>query len=131
MTASTTAIHRNPSVFPAPEVFDPARWLDSSPEESDRSENCQITQPLRASQRIRELEKAFMPFGYGARACLGKSFATMEIKLLLAELYTRYSTRVNWESKTTEEGMEQAATHDAIPRGGRCDIIFVRLDNVV
>ena len=54
----------------------------------------------------------------------------MEIKLLLADLYTRYTTRVDWDSETTEEGMEQVASHDAVPKGGRCDILFTKLDKV-
>lgn len=51
------------------------------------------------------------------------------MKLLLTGLYTRYTSRVNWESEM-REGMEQVATHDVVQRGGRCDIVFVRLDNV-
>lgn len=56
--------HHDARWFPAPERFDPDRWLPDS-------------------KRVRH-PRAFVPFGAGQRTCIGKSFALMEASLLLA-----------------------------------------------
>ena len=62
-------MHRNPRVFSDPERFDPDRW---TPEFE------------------RQLPKAaFIPFSMGPRVCLGKPFAMMEARLILASLLQR------------------------------------------
>ncbi|KAG2414133.1 hypothetical protein HFD88_003324 [Aspergillus terreus] len=104
VSAAVTALHRKSQIFPNPEIFAPERWLDATPE------------------RRRALEAHLQPFGYGARVCLGKALATIEIKLLIAGIYLRYETRV--PDITTEASMRQTSTHDAVPRGLRCDIQF-------
>ena len=106
MTASTIALHQDVTVFPSPGAFDPDRWLEKTPEQA------------------RALDRSLIPFGYGARICAGKLFATMEIKLLIARLYVRYRTRVDPFSKTTRQSMVQCATYDSVPRGLRCDVSF-------
>ena len=100
------ALHSDATVFLSPGTFDPARWLNKTPEEA------------------RKLERSLIPFGYGARICAGKLFATMEIKLLIARLCTQYTMQVDPFSKTTQQSMKQCATHDSAPRGLRCDISF-------
>lgn len=47
-------MHRNESVFPSPEKFDPERWLD----------------PVIA----RVLDKHLVPFGKGSRQCVGMPY---------------------------------------------------------
>lgn len=71
------------------------------------------------------MEARLIPFGYGARLCLGKALATMEIKLLLAGIYSHYETGLS--ASTTDESMKQTSTHDAVPRGLSCEIQFRRL----
>jgi cytochrome P450 len=58
-------LHRRADVFPAPEVFDPARFLDG-PGRSVRGE--------------------YVPFGLGPRLCIGRDFALVEAVLTVAEL---------------------------------------------
>lgn len=55
--------HRDPTLYPAPQRFDPARWakLDPSPYE-------------------------YLPFGAGSRMCIGSSFATLALRLTLARI---------------------------------------------
>jgi cytochrome P450 len=62
--------HHDPRWFPRPEVFDPARFTD--PESLQRMKN------------------AYLPFGLGARTCIGKTFATIEAVLILATVAQRY-----------------------------------------
>ncbi|MBI2801776.1 MAG: cytochrome P450 [Gammaproteobacteria bacterium] len=66
----TYMAHHDPRWFPRPEVFDPARFTD--PESLQRMKN------------------AYLPFGLGARTCIGKTFATIEAVLLLATVAQRY-----------------------------------------
>lgn len=56
-------VHRRPDLWPNPEKFDPARFIDSRPS-----------------------PYAFFPFGGGVRRCLGAAFATYQMKLVLAEV---------------------------------------------
>ena len=60
------SMHRDPRFWSNPEGFDPDRFL-----------------PERAQARPRF---SYFPFGGGARICIGKAFAMMEAKLILAEL---------------------------------------------
>jgi cytochrome P450 len=67
------AIHRDPSFFEEPEVFEPARWLDGLAERLPRF--------------------AYFPFGGGPRVCIGNTFAMMEAVLVLATIASRYRVR--------------------------------------
>jgi cytochrome P450 len=59
-------LHRNPMYWEAPDTFDPDRFL-----------------PERSTERSRF---AYLPFGDGPRICIGKGFAMMEMKIVLAML---------------------------------------------
>jgi cytochrome P450 len=54
-------VNRNPRVYEAPAEFRPERFLESSPETF-----------------------SWIPFGGGIRRCIGASFATLEMKLILS-----------------------------------------------
>jgi cytochrome P450 len=62
--------HRDPRWFPNPDVFAPERF---APEEE-----------------AKRPKLAYLPFGGGPRACIGKVFAMLEARLLLATLAQRY-----------------------------------------
>ena len=61
-------MHRDSAVFPAPEEFQPDRWV-------------------RPTQAMKD---AFRPFGGGSRICIGKHLAVMELRLVTALLYRRH-----------------------------------------
>jgi cytochrome P450 len=65
------SIGRNPRWYETALAFDPDRWSRDRPN------------PLPAF--------AYFPFGGGARACLGRSLATVELPLLLAAVVQRFS----------------------------------------
>ncbi|GAB6023707.1 hypothetical protein CHUAL_008467 [Chamberlinius hualienensis] len=58
------AVHRDPKLWNEPEVFNPDRFFDD--------ENKPITPPY------------LMPFSIGPRACVGQSFAEMQLRLLFS-----------------------------------------------
>ncbi|AJF65054.1 cytochrome P450 [Streptomyces vietnamensis] len=60
--------HRDPEVWPEPEVFDPGRFP--------------VRSPLPPG--------AYLPFGMGPRACLGTRFAMREMEELLGALLARF-----------------------------------------
>ena len=63
-------LHRDPAIWEAPELFDPDRF---------------------APERMAEIpEYAWMPFGHGARACIGRPFALQEATLVLAMMMQRF-----------------------------------------
>jgi cytochrome P450 len=63
-------LHRNPAYWENPETFDPDRFS-----------------PERSGTRSRF---AYLPFGDGPRICIGKGFAMMEAKIILAMLVDRF-----------------------------------------
>lgn len=64
-------MHRNTKYWSNPEGFDPDRF---APEHADSRPKC-----------------AYIPFGDGARVCIGRSFAMMEAKIILAMLVQRFT----------------------------------------
>ncbi|MFE9660963.1 cytochrome P450 [Streptomyces sp. NPDC005955] len=64
---SPYVIHRRPDVYPEPDRFDPDRWRDRRP---DRA--------------------AYLPFGSGARKCIGDRFGVVQATLVLATIAARW-----------------------------------------
>ncbi|MFY9665423.1 MAG: cytochrome P450 [Candidatus Cybelea sp.] len=61
-------LHRRADYFPDPDTFDPDRWLGAEPP------------PF-----------AYVPFGAGARRCIGEDFARNEAAIVLTEVLRRFS----------------------------------------
>jgi cytochrome P450 len=85
-------VHHDPRHFPDPERFAPERF---EPE---------------AAARLHP--GAYLPFGAGTRACIGKRFALLEATLLLATLYQRLRFEL------VQPAPELAADITLAPRGG-------------
>ncbi|KAF5570389.1 cytochrome P450 monooxygenase monooxygenase [Fusarium phyllophilum] len=102
VSASTIALHLDPQVWTNPRKFNPRRWLDAT------------------SDEILRLERSFIPFGYGARLCLGKAFANLQIKMFMAAIYSKYNTGLEIAGQT----MDQWGTQDALPKGLKCRLRF-------
>lgn len=81
MSSSSYLMHRNVTIFPDPERFDPERWLDGS-------------------EQDRRLTRYLTPFTRGSRMCLGINLAYVELYLAIAHLVRRF----DWElHETTPE----------------------------
>ncbi|KAK4499669.1 hypothetical protein PRZ48_010187 [Zasmidium cellare] len=98
----TLVLHLDPDVYDQPLQWRPERWLDASEEE------------------MKTLEYSFVPFGHGARVCIGQHLAMMEIRLLIATIYRAYETRLG--ETATDYEMHQLGTLAAVPRGLRCEL---------
>ncbi|KAJ5164312.1 Cytochrome P450 [Penicillium coprophilum] len=69
VSMSPYTIHRDPVLFPEPNVFKPERWLgDNTP----------------------ELERAIIAFGGGSRMCPGIHLAYLEMQMTLTTLFSRF-----------------------------------------
>jgi cytochrome P450 len=69
VAVSAFIAHRDPSVFPEPERFNPERWL---------------------GEEGKELGPYFIAFSAGARGCIGRNIAYLEQTVLLASMLHRY-----------------------------------------
>ncbi|KAI0309650.1 cytochrome P450 [Amylostereum chailletii] len=69
LSVPSYSVHRNASVWGEDvDVFRPERWLEDN---STRA-------------------KAFYPFSFGPRACVGRNLVTMEMPIFIASLFRRY-----------------------------------------
>jgi cytochrome P450 len=71
---SPYVLHRDPRSFPEPDTFDPDRWLPERAESIPRG--------------------AYMPFGNGARKCIGDTFALTELAIVVATLARHWRLRL-------------------------------------
>ncbi|RKP08962.1 cytochrome P450 [Thamnocephalis sphaerospora] len=92
-------IHRLPEVFGEDaDHFRPERWIDSSPEQ------------------LSYMRQMFFAFSAGARACIGRNLAWMELRLALATLVRRYAFHV---PDGVENDMAIYPKFTLLPRGGQ------------
>jgi pentalenene oxygenase len=70
---SSYLLHRDPVRYPDPHRFDPDRWLTRRPAPDDAS---------------------YIPFGTGAKGCIGESFAWQELEIMLAAVVQEWQLSV-------------------------------------
>ncbi|XP_050023289.1 cytochrome P450 3A8-like isoform X2 [Dermacentor andersoni] len=68
----TWHVHHNPNIWPEPHKFIPDRFLSDT------------------GQGERRHAAAYVPFGLGPRECIGRRFALLELKTVLAKLVRTY-----------------------------------------
>jgi len=83
-------MHHDPKVFADPEAFSPRRW-----------------------ETIKPSVYEYNPFSAGPRMCIGASFATMEIKIVLAMLLARF-----WPELPRGARVDPRVAITMAPRGG-------------
>ncbi|HEX5658735.1 MAG TPA: cytochrome P450 [Polyangiales bacterium] len=88
-------VHHHPAYWPDPERFDPDRFA-----------------PERKSALV---EGAYLPFGLGTRTCIGKHFALMEAKLVLACTLRELSFRDGTLKPVTRDLAVTLAPHGGLP----------------
>jgi cytochrome P450 len=99
----------NPTVWGTgaedPANFVPERWLDPA--------------------RVVEMNRLFFAFGAGGRGCIGRNLASMEMKTLLKEVYSRFSTHVAKEMAGDMNIDDQIIA--SRPKDQTCLIVFEAL----
>nr|AVL92853.1 CYP450 [Locusta migratoria] len=87
--------HRLPEFFPDPLKFDPSRFLEE-----------------RAGK---EHPYSYLPFGLGARNCMGTQYARLLLKVLLVEVLRRFriQTHISWED--LDDGILSVTQHPIKP----------------
>ncbi|KJZ69710.1 hypothetical protein HIM_10904 [Hirsutella minnesotensis 3608] len=80
------SLYRNPAFFSSPDDFLPERWLENA--------TCATVS-----------KKAFQPFSYGPRDCIGKYLANAEMRLVLSRLILNFDFELaeghgDWEDKS-------------------------------
>lgn len=88
-------LHRDPRYYDDPETFLPERWENDFEKTLPRY--------------------AYMPFGGGARVCIGQSFAWMEAVLILATVATRYQLSLPDGVTPEPEGQITLTVKDGLP----------------
>ncbi|MFI1726381.1 cytochrome P450 [Streptomyces sp. NPDC020489] len=84
---SSYLLHRDPARYPDPHRFDPDRWLTLRPSAHDAS---------------------YLPFGAGARGCVGEAFAWKELEILLGAVVRE------WRLTLPPGGRVRAAAHTTL-----------------
>jgi len=96
------SLHRDPSIFPNPDVFDHTRWLPPN--------------------ELSPLAKAvFSPFGAGSRVCIGVHLARMELRLAAAKLF-RECKGARLGLQTTDQSMKPVNFFLIAPQAHKCEI---------
>jgi cytochrome P450 len=90
---SPYAMHRNPAYWPEPERFEPSRFLDEREK--------QITPDM------------YLPFGVGARTCIGNSITVLIMRITLAMIFARFRLELPAGHK-----VRMKAASSLYPQGG-------------
>jgi len=77
------SLHRNPAVFPNPETWNPARWLESSYASSEAYQ-----------QHLKEMSRWFWAFGSGGRMCVGANLAMYGTKAIVVAVWGEFVTEI-------------------------------------
>ncbi|PMD29966.1 putative cytochrome P450 [Hyaloscypha variabilis F] len=104
VSAQAYSLHRNTEVFPEPELWKPERWLGASQVEKD------------------EMMRWFWAFGSGGRMCIGNHLALIELKFVVAAIYTNYTTKI-----IDDKDMEQLDSYSAGPKGEKLILQFEKV----
>ncbi|KAF7957525.1 hypothetical protein EAE96_003102 [Botrytis aclada] len=100
------SLHRNPTIFgDDAETFRPERWFEDE-------------------DRVREMERGFLAFGKGGRACTGRDLALAEMRHLIQRIYTQYRTKIKEGYEADMEMEDQIVS--SRPRGQECMLMFER-----
>ncbi|KAH0287189.1 putative cytochrome P450 monooxygenase [Aureobasidium namibiae CBS 147.97] len=105
VVSAAHSLHRNPEVFPEPGRWRPERWLDEQGGVDGGGEKT----------------RWFWAFGSGGRMCVGSNLAVLEMKAIVALVWSNFETTV-----VDDAGMEHVDAYLAEPRGAS-DGSFLRL----
>ncbi|GJC95980.1 cytochrome P450 [Colletotrichum higginsianum] len=99
VTTQAYSLHRDEHAFPDPYRFYPERWENTT----------------------QEMRDCTMPFGGGARTCLGRHLARIELRLITARFFKAFpNATVSSIEGMCDKDMEPALHFLMVPSGHRC-----------
>ena len=105
VSAMAYTLHKIPEVFPAPELFNPDRWLSCS------------------EDQLMEMNRHFWAFGSGGRMCIGRHLAMQEIKLIVAAVFTNFKMEI---APSGDVDIEEVDAYTTRPKSGRLVVRLTR-----
>jgi cytochrome P450 len=115
---STWNIHMSPDVWENPATFDPTRFERPAP--GDPARNWKGYDPTKVGSSLFPNEMAsdfaFVPFGGGARRCLGDQFAVLEAAVAVARVLRRFD--FSFACETIPRGTDDIGVADVGMRTG-------------
>jgi cytochrome P450 len=82
----TYTLHHNEQYFEAPFEYRPERWISKDPRKSNNSES--------GESELSRSRGAFVPFGIGPRACMGRYVALLELYVIIARVVFEFDIRL-------------------------------------
>ncbi|KAI1823496.1 cytochrome P450 [Xylaria intraflava] len=107
ISASAYNLHRDEEVYPNPEKWDHTRWL---PDGIDGSGN-------------QAAKKQFWGFSSGGRMCLGSNFAMHDMKLIIAAIYSNFTSHI-----VDDRGIEQTDMYTGHPKSNS---LYLRYEKIL
>jgi cytochrome P450 len=96
-------LHRDPSVFTNPDLYNPARWLDTK-------------------GGTEEMKEHFIPFSKGKRSCIGLNLALVELRLTTATVVKKFKVARSPEAREDEADMTDQFV--LMPKAGKLRIVL-------
>jgi len=96
VSSNAFCLHRNPEVFPVPHAWQPERWLDAHGKVDAGGEKA----------------RWFWAFGSGGRMCTGSNLAMVEMKGIVAAIWSNYRSIL-----IDDSGMQHADGYLSEPKG--------------
>ncbi len=95
-----STLHRDPRNFSFPSAFWPERWLIASGHLRLGSKDASAPGPLTRDQFVHN-DTAFITFGLGPLACVGKALATLQMRMVVCALLQKFDFRLrdDWDPK--------------------------------
>ncbi|OJD40273.1 cytochrome p450 [Diplodia corticola] len=100
---SAYQLHLNPAVYPEPRAFRPERWVEGAGEE--------------------RMQRDFMPFGKGARACIARNLAMLELYVATAAV-VEAGVLEGGGARTVRAEIECLEWFNARVKGGVIEIVW-------
>uniref|UniRef100_A0A182SG32 Cytochrome P450 n=1 Tax=Anopheles maculatus TaxID=74869 RepID=A0A182SG32_9DIPT len=96
---ASAALQRDAEHFPQPEAFLPERWLQGAGSVTGTVPNAKEAHPF-----------IFLPFGFGARSCIGRRLAMMEMEIVIARFVRSYEVGWNYGKLKMKMGLINTPT---------------------
>jgi cytochrome P450 len=105
VVSAAHSLHRHSAIFPEPGLWRPKRWMSEDGGVDGGGEKA----------------RWFWAFGSGGRMCVGSNLAMLEMKAVVAAVWSNFETSI-----VDDAGMEHADGYLAEPRGS-AEGVFLRL----